>query len=396
MFVASLWMNPRFERAPQVAIKAAGCHTGRMPPTAERLTARLPVKAWITHARLILALKTALAVGLAWLIAPLVPGVAEEYPYYAPLGALISMSTTLMSSVRTGVGTLVGLALGIVLAGAVIILASPNVFTISLVVGVGVLISGSRFLKSGGEYVPVAALFVLIIGGPNADSYSIGYLVQMSVGIAVGLAVNFLILPPITIGTAVVRLQEFRELLAQHLNEMSEALVESWPPEHENWATRSDLLRETADGVREALSEADESRKGNPRARLNRRNRRNLDNDYSDLYDLESVTFHVRNITDVLAASIWERAFYAELSPEMCKPLSEVLASIADMLIAHNTDDTDAEREAITAADAALHTLLDQLDRRIDNAPTSQSAAAAVAMDARRILAIARPESSKH
>jgi uncharacterized membrane protein YccC len=364
-----------------------------MPPTAARLSERLPLKAWITHARLILALKTALAVGVAWLVAPLVPGVADEYPYYAPLGALISMSTTLMSSVRTGVETLVGLALGIVLAGAVIILSEPNVITISLVVGVGVLIAGSRFLKTGGEYVPVAALFVLIIGGPNADSYSIGYLVQMSVGIAVGLAVNFLILPPITIGAAVVRLQEFRELLAHHLDEMSEALVESWPPEHENWATRSDLLRETADGVREALGQADESRRGNPRARLNRRNRRDLGDDYSDLYDLETVTFHVRNITDVLAASIWQRAFYAELSPEMRTPLSDVLAAIANMLIAHNKDDTDAQKNAVTAADAALSTLIDHLDQRIDDAPSSQSAAAAVAMDARRILAVVRPES---
>ena len=38
--------------------------------------------------RLILAAKTALAVGIAWAVAPYVPGVANEYPYYAPLGAL--------------------------------------------------------------------------------------------------------------------------------------------------------------------------------------------------------------------------------------------------------------------------------------------------------------------
>jgi uncharacterized membrane protein YgaE (UPF0421/DUF939 family) len=69
------------------------------------------------------------------------PGVADDYPYYAPLGALISMSPTLMSSVKMGVETLASLAIGIVLAGAVIVLASPNVLIISLVVGIGALVA---------------------------------------------------------------------------------------------------------------------------------------------------------------------------------------------------------------------------------------------------------------
>jgi hypothetical protein len=52
-----------------------------------------PVQAWraaTAGPRLLLAAKTALAVGIAWTVAPFVPGVAEQYPYYAPLGALVS------------------------------------------------------------------------------------------------------------------------------------------------------------------------------------------------------------------------------------------------------------------------------------------------------------------
>jgi len=354
--------------------------------SAARLSKRLPVKAWITHSRLLLAAKTAVAVGIAWLIAPLVPGVADDYPYYAPLGALISMSTTLMSSVRTGLETLISLALGIGLAGAVLILAEPNVITISLVVGIGMLFAGSRWLRAGGEYVPVAALFVLIIGGPNADSYSIGYIVQMSVGVAVGLAVNFLILPPLTVSTAVERLHDFRELLGVHLTEMGEALTENWPPQHEDWATRSDLLRETGDGVREALRSATESSKGNPRAQLKKRD---LNTDYSDLYALDNVTFHVRNITDVLAASIWTRAFYAEVSDEMRQPLADLLQAIGAVLVAHNKG--EGREDAVAEADAALTALLEKLDTHNDKAPSSRSAVSAVAMDARRILAIMNP-----
>jgi hypothetical protein len=351
-------------------------------PSSERL-ARLPWKAWITDARLLLAGKTALAVGIAWLVAPLVPGVADDYPYYAPLGALISMSPTLMSSVKMGLQTLASLAIGIVLAGAVILLWEPNVLTISLVVGIGALVAGSRWLKDGGEYVPVAALFVLIIGGPDADAYSLGYIVQMSVGIAVGLVVNLAIFPPLRVTAAMLRIGEFRGLLATHLDEMAHALVEEWPPEHEEWATRSEALRSTADDVRSALGEADESRKGNPRARLHRRD---LTHDYSDLFDLETITFHVRDLTDLIAASIWQRSYAAELPEPVRAPLSELLEALGGVLVARNTGGDAAE--AMAVAEDALQAVLDRMDEQRDVAPSSLSTAAAAAMTARRILAI--------
>ncbi|MCS3843801.1 hypothetical protein [Microbacterium sp. AK031] len=46
--------------------------------------------------------------GIAWALAPHMPGVTDEYPYYAPLGALLSMYPTLMESAKSGVQTLLG------------------------------------------------------------------------------------------------------------------------------------------------------------------------------------------------------------------------------------------------------------------------------------------------
>ena len=347
------------------------------------LLSRVPVRAWVTDSRLLLAAKTSLAVGIAWFVAPFVPGVADDYPYYAPLGALISMTPTLMGSVRVGLQTLAGLAVGIVLAGAVIVFAAPNVLTISLVVGVGVLVSGIRWLRSSGGYAPVAALFVLIVGGGDAESYSVGYIVQMGVGIAVGLVVNFAIFPPLRVTAAVSGLRDFRTLLAGHLDEMADALVASWPPQNEEWAGRSDTLRETADAVREALRDAEETGKANPRARLHKRD---LGGDYSDLYDLETIAFHVRDITDVVASAIWERSFRAELPADLRGPLGDAIRALGAVLEARNAG--DGVDEAIATADAALEAALVRLDDKRDHAPSSLSAAASVAVSARRILAI--------
>lgn len=153
----------------------------------------------VDPARLLLVAKTALAVGLAWLIAPHTPGVTDEYPYYAPLGALVTMYPTLMGSVRSGLQTLLGLATGIGLAAVVVLTVGPTWWSIPAVVGVGVLVSGTGWFGVGREYVPMAALFVLIVGGQNADEYSLGYLVQMGVGVVVGLIVNLVIAPaPLT------------------------------------------------------------------------------------------------------------------------------------------------------------------------------------------------------
>ena len=344
------------------------------------------VKSWLVHPRFLLAIKTSIAVGIAWIIAPLVPGVADDYPYYAPLGALISMYPTLMSSLRTSIETLASLAIGILLAAIVLIVAEPNVITISLVIGAGVLIAGSKWLTTGGDYVPVAALFVLIVGGPNADSYSIGYIVQMSVGIVVGLLVNLLILPPLNFTGAALKLAEFRSLLAKHLDDVGNALVESWPPEHGEWASRSDTLTETARAVREAVGNADESRKGNPRARLHKRD---LDEDYRDLSDLERITFHVRDLTEVLAAAIWDAPFHSEVPERLREPLSTAFHAVGEVLSTRNSGaDGDEIESAVAAADAAVDALIGDIDEDRDSAPSKLTPVAAVAMDLRRILAI--------
>ncbi|TFD79469.1 FUSC family protein [Cryobacterium fucosi] len=340
-----------------------------------------------TSPKLIQALKAAVAVAIAWSVAPLLPGVADDYPYYAPLGALVSMYPTLMSSVKNALQTLGGLAVGILLAAAVLIFSEPNVFTISLAVGVGAVIAATGWFGANREYIPVTALFVLIIGGPNADGYSIGYLEQMSLGIVIGLAVNLLVLPPLAFDAVGLQLTRFRTTLADHLTEISQALTEDWPPERDGWATRNLALVELGREVRVAVLHADDSRKGNPRARFHRRD---LSADYDDLSAFETVTFHVRDLTDVLAGAVWGTPVPLELRPELRPAVSATLASVAAALM--NWAPDAPEQAAITEADAALQTLMTELDERRGTAPiTSMAVASSVAMDVKRILAALRP-----
>ena len=187
-------------------------------------------------------MKAALAAGLAFFIAPFMPGSAAEYPYYAPLGALVAMYENVSGSMRQGVQTLVGLAFGIGLAFMLFSLGEPTPLTVAVVMGLGVILAGLPRIGSGSDWIPTAALLVLLVGGHNPDKFSFGYLVQMAVGVTVGIIVNLLVFPPLHFKAAALSIAELRLALARQLSEMGKALRETWPPEHENWSRRSETL----------------------------------------------------------------------------------------------------------------------------------------------------------
>jgi uncharacterized membrane protein YgaE (UPF0421/DUF939 family) len=331
-----------------------------------------------------------LAVGLAWMIAPHMPGVTDEYPYYAPLGALVSMYPTLMGSAKSSFQTLLGLATGIGLATIIVITVGPTWWTIPLVVGVGVLLSGTGWFGAGREYIPMAALFVLIIGGQNADDYSLGYLTQTAVGVVIGLLVNFVIAPaPLTMAAA-GRVEAFCEQLAQHLHDIGSAVSESWPPEHEQWAEDATSLADTSAELRAALAEADESRRGNPRAKGHGSR---MQQSHAQLAALDRIAHLIRDISDEIADTIWERPAGIALDPALPEPLSAACHAVADVIAQGDASSADDHRARGEAA-RAIRLLLETVDDRTIDVRRSMGPGVLTAMHLRRILILSGAPSS--
>ncbi|NJI58487.1 FUSC family protein [Microbacterium oxydans] len=344
----------------------------------------------VLPARLLLVAKTMLAVGLAWMIAPHMPGVTDEYPYYAPLGALVSMYPTLMGSAKSSFQTLLGLATGIGLATVVVLTVGPTWWTIPLVVGVGVLVSGTGWFGVGREYVPMAALFVLIIGGQNADDYSLGYLTQTAVGVVIGLVVNVLIAPAPLTGVAAARLEAFREQLARHLDDIGSAVSESWPPEHEQWADDAASLADTTGELRLALVEADESRRGNPRAKGHRPR---VEQSQEELATLDRIAHLIRDISDAIADTIWDRPAGIALDPALPEPLSAACHAVAEV-IARGDASTPEDHRIRGEAARATRLLLETVDSRTVDVRRSMGPGVLTAMHLRRILILSGTGSS--
>ncbi len=338
---------------------------------------------------MLLAAKAALAAGLAFAIAPLMPGAAADYPYYAPLGALVSMYHNVAGSVRQGVQALVGLALGIGLAFALVSIGDPSPLTVAVFMGIGVLLGGLPRIGSGSDWIPTAALLVLLVGGSNRDEFSFGYLIQMGVGVVVGIAVNFLVFPPLHFNAAAKSLGELRLALGRQLTDMGAALAEKWPPEHEDWSRRSDDLADAARTVRHLIQEADASRRANPRRRFHPRD---VDLDYRNLRELERVTFHIQDMTEVLSDVIWTDDAPYTVPFEDSGPLSAAMTATGHLLASFHGGEESEQRRLFAAARSAVDAGMATAAKR-ERADSSLTASESILLSLHRILRAVRPAS---
>lgn len=144
--------------------------------------------------RLLIATKTAGAATGAWLLGHDIPGEAGNYAYFAPFGAIVAMTPTLVSSMRSAVRMVVSVTLGLLLEWGLLLGAAGPV-AVALAIGIGTLIAGLPFLGEERMHVPLGAVFVFVAGGTDPDGFSVGYGLQLALGAAIGLAVNLLVPP---------------------------------------------------------------------------------------------------------------------------------------------------------------------------------------------------------
>jgi hypothetical protein len=331
--------------------------------------------------RLLLAAKVAGAAAFAWTLAPSVPFTDSEYSYYAPLGVLISMYSTLAGSVRAGLETLAGLALGIAwgfVGIALLIAGAPSLVAVALVTGVGTICAGLAVLGSGRDWIPIAALFVLLVGNADAQSYSSSYLITTAFGVLVGLVVNLVVVPPLYIGRATARLNALRDEIGEVLQDAAYALG-ARTVAADRLRDRIAELTATADAVAAEVAEAVRSRRGNPRARHAREDvetgRRRLD-------ALRAVAAATGELADTLARLTAD----AELGSAQRRALADAVTACSGLAATPIEDAAFAAR--LRAADAALAAYRRRI-RRSSGSSALDRWEAAVAL--RRIIDASRP-----
>lgn len=349
--------------------------------TTRRSALTLAIRRAVRPARLLHAAKTAIAATIAWFLGGLLPGELADYAYYAPLGALISMAPTLMDSVRSSIQTVVGLALGVLVAWGLIAIAAPPFVAVPVAILVGTVLAGLTVLGPGKDYIPIAALFVLIIGGANANGFSIGYVAQMGLGMVIGIVVNLVVMPPLRVDDSATALSALRRTGARTLEAMAESLStggdgSDWERELLTFESR---LAEAATAVRGAR----DSRRANPRARWMNYD---VDEDLDDLAALRRARVHLEAMGAVLRGSELERPLGELAGAATLAPAAELLGGLGRLMELWNEEragaPTPENRDGTEVRDTAE---VERELRERTESPNAQPLVSALAVAAGRM-----------
>lgn len=166
-------------------------------------------------------IKTALACGLAWLLAQaLTP---HSYPYFAPIAAILTLQVTVADSIMKGVYRIVGIVVGIGISMVAGLWLNVNALTIALVVLAGLALSGALKLNSQiGPQIGVTALLVLAFG--NSGGYAAYRILETLLGSGVAIVVNLALVPRDTTREALNAASGLGKRIAAVLLDIGEAV----------------------------------------------------------------------------------------------------------------------------------------------------------------------------
>ncbi|WP_435768824.1 FUSC family protein [Nocardioides sp. SYSU DS0651] len=276
------------------------------------------------------SMRTATAAVLAWLAVMPLGGLADDYPFYAPLGAVVAVTASVIGSVRETLQTIAAMTLGVAIA--VLATPLPQVFALLVVVGMGTAVMtsvpGFERLGDARSWVPITGLFVLVLGGDHPWDYAGAYVGLTALGALVGLAVNAL-WPPLPLRAEARALSHVRDTLADRLDAVADSLRRDGPPRPEEWREQTGDLDVLVGRMRTVASQAGDARRVNWRVR---RWATSADQRYLEARALERLAFLVEDLSDLLADQEHAEREHVALGPELRPFAADALDAVADVL----------------------------------------------------------------
>ncbi len=332
------------------------------------------------------SLKAAVAAALAWLAVQPLWGVAEEYPYYAPLGAVIAVTTTVAGSVRESLAGVLAIFTGAALALGAVLTPLPTVAELALVVAIGSALSAWPPFGAKASWVPISALFVLIIGRGDAVDYAVAYLGLTGLGALIGILVN-VAFPPLALTPMADSISRLRGLLAEQLDELADGLRAEQALTAEEWLERERSIRPTTEEMQRVVGHATDARRANWRAR---RWDEHAQHRYQQARALQQVAFLIEDLTALVVEYERSEKDRVALGPGLRPYAAETLGTLADCL--RSVDHDKADPECLRATDRAVTALAEAVRESRRTSDEDLFAAGALVTGTKRALASLVPE----
>ncbi|MGY1635362.1 aromatic acid exporter family protein [Geodermatophilus sp. SYSU D00742] len=307
--------------------------------------------------------RAAVAAGLAWQVAVLLPSDLAEYAYYAPLGAIIAVHPTIADAASASWRTVLAILLGLGLAVAVHELTAglPEALVLALLVALAVGLERWSLLGSNASWVSVAAVFMLTVGAGDPADFVAAYAGLVLLGAAVGVLVTALF-PPLNLTPARRAVDATRALLAEHLSATAAELRAGRSPTLEEELRRATARDAVLGRMREAARTVERAQRANARARRWQDARMRIQ---EQARALERVAVLLDDVTVLLAEYEPHRRGGERPDLGTAVRIADALEGVAGVIRTpyHAVDATrpDERDRQVRVADDALAALVDRL-----------------------------------
>ena len=197
----------------------------------------------------------------AYLLALQLPG-GSPRSVLAPLTALLVVQATLFNTIGTAIRRVAAVTVGVLAAVAVAAYVPFSWWVLGLLVAATLALGIVLRLREEILEVPISAMLIFSVGSQAAASTRI---TETLVGAAAGLAAG-LVFAPVRVQPAKEAVGELSRQMADLLGQMAEGLAEAPDPKRAaEWLDRTRALRGEIERVDDALAQAEESVRLNPR-----------------------------------------------------------------------------------------------------------------------------------
>lgn len=191
----------------------------------------------------------------------------SELSFLAPWTALMTVHATIYRTVNRGLQTLAATVLGVLLTAAVAMPLGVTWWSLGIAITIGLVVSRLGLLREEGIAVATTALFIMA----GHDQYDVALMIdrilEVGIGVGVGLAVNALVIPPLRRRQADRYIEETHRRMGRLLVGMAEELRDSWSTERsEKWIRRTEEMDDLLQTAWGQVRLSRESARWNPRA----------------------------------------------------------------------------------------------------------------------------------
>lgn len=299
-----------------------------MSPASARAWARSKKDDPVFWSDAIQLVKTTAAAVIAWLLATSVLHLPQSF--LAPWSALLVVHATVYRTFSQGLRQVGSAVLGVLLAWAIGNTLGLDATAIAIALFVGLVIGAAPWFEDQATTVAATALVVLTTGFSDNDNMLFFRLLDTGIGIAVGLAVNLVVWPPLRRRTAIATMDALDGAIGMLVVDIATGLAHDPTQEDvEGWLDRTRDLDGDLDHAWALVRQAKESARMNPRRSAGPM--RDPQEWYGLLRRMEQAIAETRSMARTLVQSVTDvNAWESRFRDRYVGLLGEVGAAIRD------------------------------------------------------------------